>query len=342
MKMIRSPNCSRRILFSAIVCWISRSKSSVVRVLGNIPLELDRFSVDSVRFTIFTRFHEPFNLSNGDVHEICQDKQQNQSKRVPLISTAWLLCHVSESFSFMELYSIHIYHPSDSRLISVKCRTTVWPFRSPCSWWYVNTIDNVVQDVLPPSMSRTWISPRSSRWRRSLACRLPVDDQIFVVHSSKLSQAGQHTLQRQSCANGILCRFRHGSPRTGDRIWIRMPLENSKRCFHSNLWQRVSPHQHGLNSSVVLRMSPGCLTHSNPVLLEGDWQASTPNSSLSSISPPHVPFLQVFLPALSSSTWFESCWLDWNGCKRTSKKTHDVERTKKMIWLITGKVAFRQ
>ena len=66
--------------------------------------------------------------SNEDVHEICQDKAQNQSERVPLLSTTWSLCHVSKSFSSMELYSIQISHPSDSGLISVKYRNNCLAF----------------------------------------------------------------------------------------------------------------------------------------------------------------------------------------------------------------------
>ena len=52
---------------------------------------------------------------------------------VNIFSTDWRLCCVAKPFSSMELYSIRsriyqIYHPSDSRSVSAKYRTLVWPF----------------------------------------------------------------------------------------------------------------------------------------------------------------------------------------------------------------------
>ena len=40
--------------------------------------------------------------------------------------------------------------------ISLKYRTIVWFSRRPCAWWYANYLDNLVQDVPLPSLSRTW------------------------------------------------------------------------------------------------------------------------------------------------------------------------------------------
>ena len=45
-------------------------------------------------------------LSNEEVRESFQDEAQSQNKRVPLLSTAWLLCRAAKSLSSVELYSI--------------------------------------------------------------------------------------------------------------------------------------------------------------------------------------------------------------------------------------------
>ena len=49
--------------------------------------------------------------------------------------------------------------------------------------------------------------------------------------------------------------------------------------------------------------------------------SSTLNSSMVSIAPPHVPLLQISLPASASSKRFSNCYLDWNWCKRTSENS---------------------
>ena len=65
--------------------------------------------------------------------------------------------------------------------------------------------------------------------------------------------------------------------------------------------------------------------NSNPVLLETDWQSSTPNSSLvSGFSFLHLPLRKVF--GITNRTEMAA------GEHRT---THDVEQTEKMIPLIT-------
>ena len=61
MKMIRSLNWSDLVL-----CHRPLDLTKLLQCCvfwENIPLELDWFSVDSVQLTIFTRPHEPFNVS---------------------------------------------------------------------------------------------------------------------------------------------------------------------------------------------------------------------------------------------------------------------------------------
>ena len=93
MKMIRSSNSSGLVL---LFCHLSLNLVEQFRhrVLRNMPLELDRLSVDSVQFMTVPRIHEPSYfclssaVSNEDVRESFPDKAQNQNKRAPLLSTA--------------------------------------------------------------------------------------------------------------------------------------------------------------------------------------------------------------------------------------------------------------
>ena len=91
-----------------------------------------------------------------------------------------------------QLQNFHLFLDFDPGSFVVKYRTIVWCSRSPCSWWYVDYLDNFVQDAPVLSLSRTQVLPRSSRWRRSQTHRLTVDDQVFVVRSGRLAQDGQH------------------------------------------------------------------------------------------------------------------------------------------------------
>ena len=111
MKMIRSWNSTGLVPFFAVFVWISWTGSSVV-----CPGKISTRTRPALR-----RFHSllgspenpwtilpvlPTSVSKQDVRESFQDKARNQSRYVPLLSTAWLLCHVAKSISSMELYSI--------------------------------------------------------------------------------------------------------------------------------------------------------------------------------------------------------------------------------------------
>ena len=84
-------------------------------------------------------------------------------------------------------------------------------------------------------------------------------------------------------------------------LHLNATLENSMLCFHSNLSQRLSPYQYGLNSNCVLGVSPGLLEPPTQCC----WTLIGSLHHWSSISQPHVHLLQVFLPASASSTWFQ-------------------------------------
>ena len=172
---------------------------------------------------------------------------------------------------------------------------------------------------------------RYSRCRRCQAYRLSVEDPIFVVLSRRHSQDGQHrSWISSSCGEIILYQqdslffsatdfpslevgftsdyltweldavFSFKTPATDLTVPMRSEFELCAfNCHH----QTVVCIRTQYNKTLI-----GSLRH---------WLSS----SLVLISPPHIPIILFFLPASASSTWFEGCYLDWNGCKRRSKKS---------------------
>ena len=139
-----------------------------------------------------------------------------------------------------------------------------------------------------------------------LAYRLPIDDQFFVVRSSRLSQVGEHSSGIPlGCGETILYQWDYLS--FPQQVSLAPELEFTSDCL---TWAVLSfkPLATGLsvlvscNPILVVLVSPGCEVHSNPVQLETERQSSTPNSSLVSISQLHVPLLLLFFPASASST----------------------------------------
>ena len=198
----------------------------------------------------------------------------------------------------------------------------LWAAPSLCSWLYADSLDNLVQDAQPLSSSLTQnkVFPRSSRWRRCQAYRLPVDTQFLsYTRIDFLLDISMRYVFTQWVSSSF--------PPWVSQYWcsylhLNATLENSMLWFHSNLSQRVSPYWWDPNSNSVLWASPGCKMHSNPVRLETDRQSATQNSSL----------VFDFATTRSSPPSFSSCInqplrhdfrvVSWTkGCKRTSKNS---------------------
>ena len=183
------------------------------------------------------------------------------------------------------------------------------PFGNPYCLLYADSLDNLVQDVQCHLQSRWQKNPRSKITKLWWDNFVPMG--FFVVAATGLPVLV--IVLASECHTWEL-----------DAVF-------------SNLSQGVSPYRYGLNSNSVLWVPPGCEMHSNPVLLETDWQPSTRNSPLVSNSQPHVPLLQFFLPA-SLPLGFRVVTCTDNGCRRT----HDVKQSEKMIPLFTGEFAYCQ
>ena len=91
----------------AIIVWISRSSSFVECPGKKFPLELEWRSIVMVLGTDEPSYlFFPLRFWQSDVRASFQDKARNLSRRVLLLLTAWLHCHVAQSISFMKFYSI--------------------------------------------------------------------------------------------------------------------------------------------------------------------------------------------------------------------------------------------
>ena len=215
----------------------------------------------------------------------------------------------------------------DPGSISAWYRTIVSSYRSPSSWWYSDFLDHSVQDVPPPSLSRTWIFHRSPRWRRSQAYRLPAHDQVLsyvrvdILEMANIVLGYPHVVVSQSCANGILCRFRHTSFPVLEFAFTSLSatLENSMLCSHSSLWLQVFLYY--LRSKFEFFASSPWAARCTRTqrCLETDRQSSTLNSTWVLISQPFVHLLLVFLAAFAFSTRSERSWSSWNGLMQTVK-----------------------
>ena len=121
--------------------------------------------------------------------------------------------------------------------------------------------------------------PRSSCWRRSQAYRLLVDEQVFVVHLSRLSQDGQHSSGILWCC-GEQIMYQRDTLSILHQVSLHPKLENSMLCFHQISGHKFLLYWWDPNLNSLLWVSPGCKMHSNPALLETDRQSSTPDSTL--------------------------------------------------------------
>ena len=201
-------------------------------------------------------------------------------------------------------------------------------YRSLSSWWYLDFLDHSVQDVPPPSLSRTWIFHRSPCWRRSQAYRLPAHDQVLsyvrvdILEMANIVLGYPHVVVSQSCANGILCRFRHTSFPVLEFAFTSLSatLENSMLCSHSSLWLQVSLYYLRSKFEFFCFQCPWAARCTRTQrCLETDRQSSTLNSTWVLISQPFVHLLLVFLAAFAFSTRSERSWSSWNGLMQTVK-----------------------
>ena len=128
-----------------------------------------------------------------------------------------------------------------------------------------------------------------------------------------------HVVVRQSCTNGIICRFCRRFPCTGARIYIRLPHLRTRCCVFTRISGYKFPHTGEFQIWTLLWVSPGCKMQSNSVLLDTGLQFSIPDATLVSILQPRVHLLLVFLAVLAFSTWSEKSWLSWNGWMQTVK-----------------------
>ena len=186
-----------------------------------------------------------------------------------------------------------------------------WPFLSRRSWLDTDYLHNLVQDVPRLSQSLTSRFSRSSRWRRCPACRLPVEDSAFVVHTRRLSQDSQHCSQiSASCGEIVLYQWDSSSfPPRVSPSWRSYFHQNATLvkpmlCFRSSLSLRISLCQNVLNSNCVLWASPCCKMHSNPSAI-GDWSAIFDTKLIFGFWFRNHTFLfSRLLPAPASSTLF--------------------------------------
>ena len=107
--------------------------------------------------------------------------------------------------------------------------------------------------------------------------------------------------------------------------------------FHSAFSQRVFPFLHSPNSDFML-LSVTKRDELEPSAV-GDRLAvsSTLNSSMVSIAPPHVPLLQISLPASASSKRFSNCYLDWKLMQENIGKLRMLNKRRR--WFHSSRVS---
>ena len=141
----------------------------------------------------------------------------------------------------MELYPnqswiFYVFHALDQKSISAWCQKKTWSCQSLCSWWYVNFLENLVQDVLSSSWSRTKKYPDHRidfdlfhiivLWTIKLLSYVWVD--FFKV--TDFNREYCHNKVRQSCTNGILCRLSNRCSCAGARIYIGLSHWRTRCC----------------------------------------------------------------------------------------------------------------
>ena len=317
MKMIQSANFSCRIVLSSIVLWISRSDCSVV-CLGNFStwtrLVLHRYD----------RIH--------DIEDAARTTQFCPSKSLPWIlsnfaktkyriwETVYRCCPQLDSSvvqqSTSQLWNciaIHCRYPIsnldfDPGSISVKSRTIGCSSWSPCSWWYGNSLDTLVQDVPLPSLSRTWMFFRSPCWRRSQAYRLPVDDQDVVVTWPTQFRDIVTLWWDNLVPMGLLFVSAASFPCTGLRIYIRLAHMRTRCCVRFPCTSEIQIWTFCFECHRIVRCTR------TPALLETDQQSSTRNS-VENLWKFLCLFVRLSLNSLQSGNIaIRSHWLCWYFC----------------------------
>ena len=93
-------------------------------------------------------------------------------------------------------------------------------------------------------------------------------------------------------------------------------------------------------------LADGSSSHSTGCTTPDSWVSTSPSpNSLALVLPSvnlHWKSLLVLSWTRHSVTWSDQKENYWNGCKREHRQIHDVEKTKKMIPLITGETLFGQ
>ena len=173
-------------------------------------------------------------------------------------------------------------------------------------------------------------NPRSSCWRRSQACRLPVDDQVFVVRSSRLSQDDQQSSGiSSSCGETKMYQWDSLSfpPQVLDAVLsfeslatvFCAPVRSKFELFALSvpgLWDALEPSAVGDRSTVF-----------DTTFNIGFGFATTRSSS---------PGLSCCM-SLFDMVWEELGWADMPRWKNWD--VHDVEETEKVVSFTTGEVA---
>ena len=157
-----------------ILIWISWSKSTAVcpgKYSTRTQVALCRFQKINSWWCVMPKNHPmcSFHLSpwRQEVRAFFQEKARDLSRRVPLLLTTWLLCHVAKSTSSKEHNAIrslwsHKFYFCDSGSNFAKYRTMSWAPRSLCSCRYTDVVHNQVRDELLPPSLLTKIFPRLS------------------------------------------------------------------------------------------------------------------------------------------------------------------------------------
>ena len=144
---------------------------------ANFPLEHDWLSVNTFHFTIIWRLRKPLNFCLSNTLLIVDTSNFAKTKH-RIGENEYRCCWQFDSsvvqrstFSRMGLYSRQLIHFCE---ISNHCLIF-----SKSVFLVVRKLSKMYRRL---HLSLTWIFTRSSRWRRSLACHLPVDDQVFLSY----------------------------------------------------------------------------------------------------------------------------------------------------------------